>query len=65
MGPEELILALMWRTGRKVMRTVYVQLGADPDDGDPLIGVMDAPAYATHIVQLHNDWLAGVREPVR
>lgn len=64
MEPEDLILALKWRTGRKVGRTVYAQLGAEPKDGDPLIGVMDTAVFASHIVKLHNEGLAGDRELV-
>jgi hypothetical protein len=58
MGPEELILSLKWRAGRKVGRTVYAQLGAASDDRDPMIGVMDTAAFAAHIVKLHNERLA-------
>ena len=35
-----------WRTGRKVGRTIYVQNGDDPADGDRLIGMMDTPEMA-------------------
>lgn len=35
-----------WRTGRKVGRTIYAQLGADPSDTDALIGVMDTSELA-------------------
>jgi len=37
---------MRWRTGRKVLRTVYARLGDTPSDGDPLIGVMDTPELA-------------------
>jgi hypothetical protein len=36
----------MWRQGRKVGRTIYVQRGGDPSDDDELIGVMDTPELA-------------------
>lgn len=35
-----------WRTGRKVGRTIYVQLDEHPSDNDILIGMMDTPETA-------------------
>ena len=43
-------MADRWRTGRKVGRTIYVQVGDDPSDGDHLIGVMDTPELAQEAV---------------
>jgi len=43
-----------WRTGRKVGRTIYVQIGDEPSDGDPLIGVMDTPELAALVVEAVN-----------
>ncbi|MGH2689035.1 MAG: hypothetical protein ACRDKW_09550 [Actinomycetota bacterium] len=43
-----------WRVGRKVGRTIYVQLGPEASDDDPLIGVMDTRALAVAAVQGHN-----------
>ena len=43
-------MAGRWRTGRKVGRTVYVQVGDEPSDGDHLIGVMDTPELARKAV---------------
>jgi hypothetical protein len=42
------------RVGRKVGRTLYVQDGAVPDDGDYLIGMVDTPAMAAEIVRRWN-----------
>ncbi len=42
------------RTGRKVGRTIYVQLGDEPADTDPLIGVMDTPELADLVVRCVN-----------
>lgn len=39
-----------WRTGRKVGRTIYAQLGPEPSDDDPLIGAMDTPELAAQAV---------------
>jgi hypothetical protein len=39
-----------WRVGRRVGRTIYRQLGPNPSDDDPLIGVMDTPAFARAVV---------------
>lgn len=51
--PENLA-ALRWRTGRKVGRTLYAQLGPDPSDGDVLIGVLDHARLATEAADAHN-----------
>lgn len=59
---EGFVLNQKWRMGRTVGRTVYAQLSDDPKDSDPLIGVMDTAVFAAHIVKLHNDGLAGMRE---
>lgn len=40
-----------WRVGRKVGRTIYVQLGEEPSDRDPLIGMMDTPEIAALAVR--------------
>lgn len=47
-----------WRTGRKVGRTIYAQLGAEPTDHDPLIGLMDTAALARAAVDAHNRMLS-------
>lgn len=49
--------ALKWRTGRKVGRTVYAQLGHEPSDGDILIGMMGTPLLAAAVAATHNYWL--------
>lgn len=43
-----------WRVGRKVGRTIYLQLGDEPSDTDPLIGVMDAIDLAEEVVRCVN-----------
>ena len=43
-----------WRVGRKVGRTIYAQIGSEPSDDDPLIGVMDTIAIARAAVEGHN-----------
>lgn len=45
---------VLWRTGRKVRRTIYAQIGSEPSDDDVLIGVMDTPALAENAVASHN-----------
>lgn len=42
------------RTGRKVGRTIYRQLGAIPSDDDPLVGVMDTADLAKLVVDAFN-----------
>lgn len=62
-------LDMAWRTGRKVGRTVYAQLGPEPSDDDPLIGCMDTPEIAADAVDAHNQlldrflgWVGGVAD---
>lgn len=43
-----------WRTGRKVGRTIYAQVDAEPSDNDVLIGVMDEAELASEVVATHN-----------
>jgi hypothetical protein len=44
----------LWRTGRKVGRTIYEQQGQEPHDDDPLIGVMDTADLAATAVECRN-----------
>ena len=39
-------VAMIWRVGRKVGRTIYLQAGEEPSDDDRLIGMMDTPELA-------------------
>lgn len=50
--------ASTWRTGRKVGRTIYAQMGPEPSDDDPLIGVMDTPDLARLVVRAVNATLS-------
>lgn len=45
---------MYWRVGRKVGRTIYAQVNAEPSNEDRLIGVMDTPALARVAVEAHN-----------
>ena len=45
---------LPWRIGRKLGRTIYVQLGAEPAEDDPLVGMVETKPLAQYIVALHN-----------
>ena len=45
---------LPWRVGRKIGRTIYAQVGGEPSDSDPLIGVMDTIELALEAAQGHN-----------
>jgi hypothetical protein len=40
----------LWRTGRKIGRTIYLMVGEVPSDDDVLIGVMDTPQLARQAV---------------
>jgi hypothetical protein len=52
---------LPWRTGRKVGRTIYAQVGHEPSDDDTLIGVMDTRELADEATRAHNLTLQGVQ----
>lgn len=43
-----------WRVGRRLGRTIYVQIYAKPMDGDLLIGMMDTSDLAKMAVEAHN-----------
>ena len=45
---------MKFRTGRKVGRTLYVQIGDQPDDMDLLIGIVDSGDQADIIVSAVN-----------
>lgn len=45
---------MTWRTGRKVGRTIYAQVGTEPSDADNLIGVMDTSELARAVVAAVN-----------
>ena len=62
---EVFVLGRPWHTDRVSGRAVQAQLGDAPSDNEPVIGMMDTPVFAAHVVKLHNEGLAGVREPVR
>lgn len=42
------------RAGRKVGRTLYLQLGPEPSDNDPLVGLMDTRELAAEVVAARN-----------
>lgn len=44
----------LWRVGRKVGRTLYVQVGAEPSDDDVLVGLMDTADLARLVVEAVN-----------
>jgi phosphopantetheinyl transferase len=48
--PEQPLL----RTGRKVGRTIYIQIGGEPSDDDQLVGVMDTPELAAGVTTAFN-----------
>jgi myo-inositol catabolism protein IolC len=51
-------IARPWRCGSQVGRTIYVDV---PGDKDPrwLIGLMDSPDLAAHVVEAHNALIDG------
>lgn len=44
-----------FRVGRKLGRTVYRQLGDDPDGTDELIGMMDTREWGQRVVEALNE----------
>lgn len=51
---DDLAVNYPWRVGRKLLRSVYVQVGPEPSYDDELIGFMDTPAIAREAVGAHN-----------
>lgn len=47
-------VAVRWRVGRKLRRTLYAQLGPESSDDDPLLGLVDDEDVAVHICAVHN-----------
>lgn len=43
-----------WRVGRKLGRTVYAQVGDEPDDEDPFLGLMETEDIAAQVVDAMN-----------
>jgi hypothetical protein len=58
------LLSLPWRTGRHLGRTVYAQLGPEPSDEDPVLGMLDTEELAAEACGAHNRRLlhAEIRE---
>jgi hypothetical protein len=55
------VVSQPWRCGSQVGRTLYVDHGQDKDPSY-LFGLVDDPAIARHIVDVHNFWLDLQRE---
>lgn len=53
-APIERYVDYPWRTGSRNGRTLYVQLGMEPTDHDPCIGMADSVPIAQRIVADHN-----------
>jgi hypothetical protein len=47
----------LWRTGRKVGRTIYVMHGVLPSDDDELLGMMDTAQLARKAVVCVNSFM--------
>jgi hypothetical protein len=45
---------MTWRTGRKLGRTIYEQVGPEPSDDDHLLGLMDSSELAEFVVNAVN-----------
>jgi len=52
--PTDPLSALPWRVGRKLGRTIYAMVGAEPCDDDVLIGMMDTAELAGEACVAHN-----------
>ncbi len=46
---------MTYRTGRKVGRTIYRQVGTEPSDDDELVGLLDTPVLAEMFVMAINE----------
>ena len=51
------VLDVPWRVGSQVGRTLYINPPGEGKHPSFLIGMMDSPELAQHIVNLHNNWL--------
>ena len=49
---------LKWRPGRKLGRTLYLQVGDNPGYDDKLVGMMDTPELANLVIHAVNKHLA-------
>lgn len=56
------VYARVWRTGRKLGRTLYAQVGEQPGYDDVLLGLLETPEIATYVATLHNGTLAQRKE---
>jgi hypothetical protein len=43
-----------WRVGRKLKRTLYLQIGEEPSDSDTYLGMMETPELAARVVNAIN-----------
>jgi len=46
-----------WRVGRKLGRTLYIQIGTDAGYHDTFIGLMESPALAAEVCKAMNHWI--------
>lgn len=51
------LLSKRWRVGRKLGRTIYAQIGAEPALEDVVLGMVDDQRIAQAICDEHNDAL--------
>lgn len=51
------VRGVKFRKGRKAKRTLYLQLGDQPADDDPIIGIVDNEALAGFLVEGGNELL--------
>lgn len=52
---NERLYKYKFRVGRKLRRTIYVQLGSEPGDDDMFVGIADTSDLAQHIIDSHNE----------
>ena len=57
------VVLMPWRTGKSIGRTIYAcPPGSSYRDGEIVLGMMDTPEIARHIVEIHNEWWEHQRE---
>lgn len=54
MSVDPRVMALPWRVGRSLGRTLYAQLGPEPSKADPFVGLMETPELARWVAGVHN-----------
>lgn len=53
---------MRWRVGRKLGRTLYLQRGAKPTDGDIFLGLMETTGLAEAVAEAMNHYATALSQ---